>query len=363
MLRDLESPDFELRWPGDLLVDEIEAVLQNNGASENIAFLLSEAFAGNQPVDVWRDGGWDELLGGRTDRRAAFLSELVQAIRDGTLRTATERAPRWKQRTRSDAAGTLDGDAVRRKFAAFATNLIDTGYLDRVAPRDCVDAPSPGPTIQEFLRDELSCNVWPLTTHAPQLDDDTFYELIELLHDACARPRARYWHDFAQCGWHYSDFSMNAGRRLYRWHVNQILARSSIELRLADSGEDVGRLVALTDDARAALVSRARASSDAKRAQTIDHAVALFRDRAATVESKRSAVVALAGLLEERRPLLRTELMSKDEGALFQIANSFALRHRNASQQGDYDPVFIDWIFWWYLATVELTDRLIDRPS
>lgn len=27
--------------------------------------------------------------------------------------------------------------------------------------------------------------------------------------------------------------------------------------------------------------------------------------------------------------------------------------------RGEYDEAFLDWIFWWYLATVELTNRLI----
>lgn len=27
------------------------------------------------------------------------------------------------------------------------------------------------------------------------------------------------------------------------------------------------------------------------------------------------------------------------------------------------DPAFLDWIFWWYLGTVELTDRIINRQE
>ena len=67
--------------------------------------------------------------------------------------------------------------------------------------------------------------------------------------------------------------------------------------------------------------------------------------------------------LEERRQLIKAELGSADEGALFQIANKFAIRHQRAGQQADYDPAFLDWIFWWYLATVELTERIISRAG
>jgi hypothetical protein len=87
--------------------------------------------------------------------------------------------------------------------------------------------------------------------------------------------------------------------------------------------------------------------------------MALFRRRGATGEDKRSALITLAGLLEERRQLIKAELVSADEGALFQIANKFAIRHQNSQQLGDYDPAFLDWLFWWYLATVELTNRII----
>ena len=111
------------------------------------------------------------------------------------------------------------------------------------------------------------------------------------------------------------------------------------------------------------LVERAQHSPDPDTRAAVSHAIALFRSRVSTVVERRSAVIALAGVLEARRPLLKTELAKKDEGALFRIANEFDLRHRDDKQQGDYDPVFLDWVFWWYLATVELTDRLLARQD
>lgn len=74
----------------------------------------------------------------------------------------------------------------------------------------------------------------------------------------------------------------------------------------------------------------------------------------------RRAVIALAGILERRRSLLKTELLSKDEGALFTIANGFAIRHQKADQRRDYDAgLYLEWIFYWYLATIHLTNRII----
>lgn len=98
-------------------------------------------------------------------------------------------------------------------------------------------------------------------------------------------------------------------------------------------------------------------------AGTVQHAIALFRRRGATEHDKRSAIVALHRVLEQRRGLLRASLFRDDEGALFQIANRFDLRHGNDQQHPDYDPAFYDWVFWWYLGTVELTDRLLARQD
>jgi hypothetical protein len=69
------------------------------------------------------------------------------------------------------------------------------------------------------------------------------------------------------------------------------------------------------------------------RPETVDrvqHAIALFRCRKAAVEERRSAVITLVGILGERRDLLKAELLSKDEIALFLIANKFAIRHQGA---------------------------------
>jgi hypothetical protein len=58
-------------------------------------------------------------------------------------------------------------------------------------------------------------------------------------------------------------------------------------------------------------------------------------------------VVTLAHVLERRRQLLKAELLRADEGALFHIANEFAIRHENQRQKSTYGPVFLDWVFWW----------------
>lgn len=139
--------------------------------------------------------------------------------------------------------------------------------------------------------------------------------------------------------------------------------RSDLGLRLAEEGEDRGRLVATTDPDRELLARQMANRDDPATGDRVRHAMSLFRSRTATEHDKRSACITLAGVVEERRGQLKAELLSKDEGALFHIANSFAVRHQGASQQGDYDRLFLDWIYWLYLASIELTDRLSARQD
>jgi hypothetical protein len=121
-------------------------------------------------------------------------------------------------------------------------------------------------------------------------------------------------------------------------------------------------MVMVTADSRHELVD-ALVTSEGETGDQIRHAVALFRARGADRHQKRSAVVVLARILENRRDILQTKLLRKDEGALFMIANQFDLRHQNEQQKSDYDEAFLDWLFWWYLATIELTDRLASRDG
>jgi hypothetical protein len=158
-------------------------------------------------------------------------------------------------------------------------------------------------------------------------------------------------------------FATRPARRLYRWRVNRLLADSDLGLRLAEDGEDLGRLVRVEPTGLEDLPERAVQGAGPETVDRVQHAIALFRARAATLEERRSAVITLAGILEERRSLLKVELLSKDETALFQIANQFAVRHQRADQRGDYEPAFLDWLFWWYLDTVQLTNQLLARRA
>ncbi|GAA3815590.1 hypothetical protein [Cellulomonas soli] len=241
-------------------------------------------------------------------------------------------------------------------LGALLGELDAAGYFDGTFGSRCVDAHADHDRQGALALSDLmgSEEAWP-----PQLfltTDDHIYTVVEAVHHLIARPRDRRWHSYGK-EWDYSDFARPAGQAVYRWRVNTLLERYGTSLRL----DSTGFLVETTNDPRDELIEAIQQEPSAPNADQLRHAVDLFRRRGATREDKRSAVVALAGILEEHRTLLEQELLTKDEGALFEIANRFGVRHQRADQHPDYDDAYLDWLFWWYLATVDLLKHLLRR--
>lgn len=380
-----DGPDYELLWPRQLFIEEAKAIAVGDSAryADRVEWLLEEVFVSSIPADEYRAApkqtkrpaaqfadpwaDFDESAASNPEpelTQTEFLAALLE--RAGTLREAAEPRPYWSVR-KSDGTATseqvFNRTEARNRFVRTVGELTRNGYLERVLPSECVDDSDAvdvdGATL---LQERLGkIDLWPLQPE--NWDDDTFYDLVEVFHDLVARPRERWYHSYGNCGWHYRSFAVAPARALYRWRVNKILTGVGIPLRIARAGEDAGRLVHVVDDDRAVLVDKVLLTAEAPVRDQVRHAIALFRSRSATAQNKRSAVVALAHVLERRRDLLKAELLRSDEGALFRIANEFALRHENERQRSNYDPIFLDWVFWWYLATIELTDRLLQRDE
>jgi hypothetical protein len=359
--------DYEVAWPRDLIRDELGLLINSSTHKDwsvKVDLLLRDAFSSGVPAQDFASipgEGFGRRVNALTDQRK-FLASILRRLDE--FPDQTVRRPYWSERRTGASSGhqVLPLESVVRNFVLMVNALDVRGYFEEAFEKDCVDAPSTVDASSLIYERIGHQSVWPLDPSRLAADRDVFLDVVEVLHDLVARPRNGQVHTYADCGWHYSEFSRETGRRLYRWQVNRLLDRSDFGLRLASEGEDEGRLVEATDDARTDLMQRMAERSD-DLAGRIAHAVALFRRRNATEHDKRSAVITLGLVLEERRPLLKRVLYTGDEGALFEIANRFAIRHEDQRQKSEYDPVFLDWIFWWYLATIELTDRVIARDG
>ncbi len=379
----VELDELELVWPAPLFAQQARALLAaGRDDPAAVGSLLNEAFYGDAAFEYLQEAvarppldTTDPFNDGPRRNLAGELLKSLAEQSDQLRRHAPRRYYRARQQP-EEVPSPLTPAEVKSQFAQVVAELASLGYFERAFGSYCYDSDDhPDAEGQRQLSDMLGENqsgedqvrLWPMAPNdgfdpASAWSDGLFYDLIEALHDLVARPLSRYWHDFAR-EWDYRDYAKAPGQAVYRWRVNDLLGRSKVRLRLAESGEDTGRLVTAAGDARDDLVERALSSPEPKVRDRIEHAVALFRDRHATLATKRDATRTLADVLEKRKRLLKQHLLSRDESALFAIANNFELRHLNEQQKSDYDAAFLDWVFWWYLATVELTDRLLARQQ
>lgn len=388
----VDRTELELVWPAELFRQEGQVLLDAGEEDETtLGWLLSEAFHGERgyqlftqtpvpfkgwPTDVLTAARAQALLPQEPPQEPSPRVRLVTALvrdADQLPRHIPRRYYSARRDPRAEAPLTLA--QTKTGYARVVADLAGTGYFQDGFGSSCVDdGDDPAEQGKKQLSSLLDTDrpMWPLAGADGKLtgleqdwSQDLFFDVIEALHDLVARPRWRGWHDYAQ-EWDYANFARTPGQAVYRWKVNELLARSQIPLHLANSGSDRGQMVHAAGDDRDALVEQALQTPNPTDQDAVRHAIALFRHRAANRENKRSAVLALHRVLEDRRSLIKAELVSKDEGALFQIANEFDLRHSGARQRTDYQDAYLDWVFWWYLATLELTDRIVasqvDRP-
>jgi hypothetical protein len=363
--------DLQLAWPRDLFIRELRAVealgTPNRSKAadhypqiattftqrhEFLDLLFTEAFSGRS--------GSEWLASAQASGR---LDALIAEIFADPSRI-TPHPPRVLYRDRHGRGASpsnipkLTFVSLRNKIGELLKELDADGYFDSALGTNCVDSDN---DHAGRGRDELSTlmgseEVWP-----PDLgisDEDHTYTVVEAVFHLLARPRLRSFHSYGQ-EWHYSYFDSRAGQAVYRWRVNALLEQSDSLLRL----DETGILVETTGDPRDELLDTMAHDAQAPSPDTLRHAIDQYRRRGATREDKRAAVIALAGILETNRKLLKDELVNKDEGALFHIANEFAIRHQGAGQRPDYPDAYLDWIFWWYLATVALVKTLLERQT
>lgn len=365
---------YQLRWPPELFRDELEQILDHgpfNGLEDWLRRLFEEAFVGSEPSSDVPASGID------VPDSAAYSHG--QWVLDHVHELPTEQPRRYfRQRAGGQPpADDLPADPAMRQTAfqnavhnAWRT-LDALGYFRQATGADdCVDddGPAHATVMKRLIVQRAGLDVtWPPPElpgpkNEQPLPAEDFYTLVEALHDLVARPRVARWHAFDEHYW-YGDFDQHTGEAIYRWLINSQFDRFKLDFRLADEPPDKGYVVTTVRDPRATLETQVahHTSDSSENRELVHHAISLFHHRGATVLDKRSACKDLADVLESRRGLILSEMLSKDEGNLFEIANKYRVRHHKADQYADYGEEFLDWIFWNFLSAVELTNRLINR--
>ena len=372
----LTPEDLELRWPVDLLAYEVDALVADltvHSWTQRAQLLLAEAFVGEEVVrglheaeDRFRAGSRDRMAPGfDLQVQARYLGMLVQHVKATSPPSAPRPffAERGGARLSEEPSQAQRHSQLRAEWVDLVGWFEARGYLEQI--RNRYERPEGGredlvsALDYEALRLLGVPRLWPLRPQ--EWTEDLFYSLVELVHDLAARPRFVFQHEEMQEPV-YEAFSRPAGQRLYRWRVNQMFAKAANGLALAEDGPDTGRVVQNPAPDFAELEAETAASTEHR--TEVGHARALFRLRGATREEKKSAVVELAGVCERHRHgILKSGLPGGDSGELFNIANNFHLRHKDLKQIDSYGEEYLDWLYWWYLATVALLERLLAQTN
>jgi hypothetical protein len=249
-------------------------------------------------------------------------------------------------------------------FDALYWDFEGKGYFQEAFGYTCVDAGyvpgSIGGDIQAYFLTKLrKSNLWPISEKHQGYSEEDLFDVIEFLYDYISKPINGRYHSYGDCGWHYDTFEQRSGRNEYRNRINELLKDYREGYELSRKGEILTLGIAGTET----LLEETPPPYDDKNVDSrIAGAIDIFRRYRSSLEDKRNAVKMLTDTLEFLKPKLKAVLTRADERDLFQIANGFGIRHHNEKQSTDYDQaVWLDWMFYYYLATINATIRLIKR--
>ncbi len=195
------------------------------------------------------------------------------------------------------------------------------------------------------------------------LTEDHIFDALEFLYDRVSRPGEVAWMT-TETTYSYQDYGSydeKEGRAEFRDHVNVFLAdyRSGYELT------EEGKILALGTDGLqhildAEIVPYDETNVDGK----VRNAIVKWRNRHLSLDERKAAIRELADVFEwlKKAKSLSSVLDRKDESAIFELANNFAIRHHDPKQKANYDAtIWYSWIFHFYLATYHAAIRLLIR--
>ena len=212
----------------------------------------------------------------------------------------------------------------------------------------------------------LTFQLFPIEKWSEQdITEDHVFDALEFLYDHVSRP-GEWVAMTSETGWNYYDYDeydAKRGREDFREKANAFLADYKSGYELTEEGIVLARgTEGLQPILDAEIIPYDEANVDSK----VRNAIVKWRNRHLALAEKREAIRELADVFEwfKKTKGLATVLDGKDESAIFDLANNFAIRHHNPSQKGNYDrAIWYSWIFHFYLATYHAAVRLLIRKE
>lgn len=265
-----------------------------------------------------------------------------------------------------DNSPLLDLTLLKRLFLPIYNQLFREDYYQKSFGFYCVDQGE----VHGILGSDINTavffnirkdNLWPIHDNIETYSEDDLFAIIEFLHDHCSKPLQGNYHSWNDCGWHYSTFDDQLGQKEFRDKVNILLGDYSTGFEISSTGE----ILNLPDSNLSSLLDAILPSSDEENINNkVNVAVSKFRKHKASLDDRKNALRELADVMEYLRPDIKETLMSNDEKDIFNIANNFGIRHHNQNQKVKYDKaIWYSWMFYYYLATIHASLRLIEKQK
>ena len=287
---------------------------------------------------------------------------LTRYARDMT----TIKIPRlYHSARKAGGIATVDFDTLKTMFLSAYDHFHSNGYFDEAFGSFCVVSGeiqgSIGASVESYVLFTLMRkNVWPVSEKSSFYSEGDLFDMIEFLFDHVSKPQQKDFHDWNNCGYHYSDFSIALGQEEYRQRFNILLKRYGSGYELNNRGE----LLELAPPGVKHLLAAQLPTSDIRVQEKVETAIERFRRYGSSMDERQTAVRDLADVLEWLRPQIRETLLRTDEQELFNLANNFGIRHLRQDQKLDYDrAVWLSWMFYHYLATINACLHLIERQK
>ena len=115
------------------------------------------------------------------------------------------------------------------------------GYFQQAFGYTCVDAGEVSGKILNieayFLFKLRKDKLWPVFIKCLSYQESDVFDVIELLYDLVSKPLKGTYHNFGNCGWHYSTFNKTLGRKEFKTRVNELLRDYQTGYELSPNGE------------------------------------------------------------------------------------------------------------------------------
>lgn len=213
---------------------------------------------------------------------------------------------------------------------------------------------------------DLGFQPFPITKWSEEdITEDHIFDVIEFLHKNVSQP-GEMTNFTTDTGWGYTDYGsydLSTGQEEFRKKVNIFLSEYKSGYELSKNGLIFAKGTdGLQNILDAEIIPYDEINVDSK----VKDAIIKWKNRHLSEVEKKEAIRELADVFEwlKKTKKLESVLDKKDEAALFEIANSFSIRHHNPEQKSNYDKaIWYSWIFHFYLATYHAAIRLLIKKE